>query len=483
MNKEREIISSIVKYMTVELKNPEDVIISQNSKSQDMYYVAKGVCSVSVIDQTKTKRMVRHLLPGNHFGEIGMIYDTPRSATVISKNYCTLAKMSVEVYHDLTTEYPSLVNSLKEHIYTVYDDPLTVFCKEAIKKVPYFKDIGDEAIYDLLFTLSKRFCKKGEIIQNVGEDATTMYIVLNGMIELYTQFEKHNFILERLWRGSVMNYRTFFQEYEAQVCTRCITKTILLELTYEKMLVLTKTHEDMEKNFLKFENQILKEKKSYPLDYIMNLPEKYFGKANKEKYDEINRENIFKNVVMRRLYEIREIKSKPKLLHLIETKNISDWKARIEIKKKIRELKEKQTAGQFEDDISVKFNRLITNLERTLKILTAENIALNSVETKLIELSKKNIFKQNSSVKPPKSILNKSENKIKKSQRTTKIMAYERIEDEDYDSGIEEAKAERIKEISKYNYGIKNLVGGINITGEKKEEIEFSFSSESSNPN
>lgn len=41
--REREIISSFVKYLTVELKNPEDVIISQNSRSQEMYYLANGV--------------------------------------------------------------------------------------------------------------------------------------------------------------------------------------------------------------------------------------------------------------------------------------------------------------------------------------------------------------------------------------------------------------------------------------------------------
>ena len=296
------------------------------------------------------------------------------------------------------------------------------------------------------------------------------------MIELYTTFEDHNFVLERLWRGSVMNYRTFFQDYEAQVFTRCLSKTILLELTYEQMLTLTKNHEEMEKKFLKFEKQILKEKKSYPLDYIMNLPEKYFENAGPGKHEAILRENIFKNVVMRRIYEIREMKATPKLLQKLETKNISDWKARILIKKKIRELKEKETAEQFQDDVSTKFNRLITNLERTLKVLTAENVALNSVETKLMELSK---------VEPEKSIFDKVIEKKMESKpkvvKKTKIQAYERIEDEEYDSGEEEAKAERIKEISKINFGAQNLANAIDTTGEKKVELEFSFSSQSSN--
>lgn len=410
-----------------------------------------------------------------------MIYDTPRTATVLSKNYSTLAKMSVEVYHDLTTEYPHMVSALKEHIYSKYHDPLTLFVKESLEKVPYFQDIGNEAIYDVMFTLKKRFCEKGQILQNIDEDADTMYVVLNGMIELYTYFEEQIFVLERLWRGSVMNYRTFFQEYEAQVCSRCMTKTIVLELSYEKMVALTKHHESMENKFLKFEKQILKEKKSYPLDYILNLPDKYFEVAGQGRHEGIRLENIFKNVVMRRLYEIREIKAKPKLkdllLQQLNTKNISDWKARIEIKKKIREMTEKKTAQQFDEDVSQKFTRLITNLERTLKIITAENVALNSVEMKLMEITNRD-----QGYKSAKRIIKKKSLKAKtKVERKTKIQAYERLEDEEYNSGTEEVKAERIKEISKVNYGVKNVVEGIDITGENKEkELEFSFSSEES---
>jgi CRP-like cAMP-binding protein len=123
-----------------------------------MYYVANGVCTVDIVDQAKKlNKNIRNLLPGDHFGEIGMIYGTPRTATVLSKNYSTLAKMSLEIYHDLTTEYPTMVTALKEHIYSRYDDPLTLFCKESLERIPYFQNIGNEAIYDVMFTLTKRF--------------------------------------------------------------------------------------------------------------------------------------------------------------------------------------------------------------------------------------------------------------------------------------------------------------------------------------
>lgn len=286
---------------------------------------------------------MRFLLPGDHFGEIGLIYGVPRTATVLAKNYVTLGMMTVEVYNDLITDFPLMQDSLKEHLYS-YNDNLTRFTLDSLLRVPYFQDVGNEALYDVMHTLKKRFCEKGEVIQSVGEDADTMFLVLNGKIELYTYFEGHEFILERLWRGSVLNYRTFFQEYEAQVFSRCVSKTTILELTYQSMIALTKHHEELEKKFLKFEKQILKDNdKSYPLDYILNLPIEDFDSGNlQERYESLQRENIFKNVVMRRLYEIRQFKAKPKLkdmlLSQLNTMNLSDIKARIEIKKKIKDV-------------------------------------------------------------------------------------------------------------------------------------------------
>ena len=64
-----------------------------------------------------------------------------------------------------------------------------------------------------------------------------------------------------------------------------------------------------------FQNKLLKKGKKYPLDYIVEIPDllKDGRISNKLYKNMFYRRNILKNIVFRRIIEIREIKKKPKL--------------------------------------------------------------------------------------------------------------------------------------------------------------------------
>lgn len=82
--------------MDTVLKTPEEVLCQQDAdpkeKPEDdaMYFIAKGSCKVTVQDkfsdrfETKTARIIEQ---GGHFGEISMVYECKRSATVTSMQY------------------------------------------------------------------------------------------------------------------------------------------------------------------------------------------------------------------------------------------------------------------------------------------------------------------------------------------------------------------------------------------------------------
>jgi len=82
----------------------------------------------------------------------------------------------------------------------------------------------------------------------------------------------------------------------------------------------------------------MKYDKTYPLDYIMNMPKhlRDDSKPVKDQEDVWRLENCLKNVVIRRLTEIRAQKAKPSLRDMIteyiDKKNEKEKRARIRIK-------------------------------------------------------------------------------------------------------------------------------------------------------
>jgi hypothetical protein len=83
---------------------------------------------------------------------------------------------------------------------------------------------------------------------------------------------------------------------------------------------------------------------------------------------------LFKNIVLLKVEQVRIKKSKPGLKEMImqslKQKNKKDEKMREILKKKVLEVYENQTATDLlEGDIW--YNRVIANIDRILKILTA----------------------------------------------------------------------------------------------------------------
>lgn len=67
-----------------------------------MYFLARGDCEVKVTNERRKEQTVRILKPGSLFGEVSLIYNCKRTATVISKNYCTMAKLDKNGFKELT---------------------------------------------------------------------------------------------------------------------------------------------------------------------------------------------------------------------------------------------------------------------------------------------------------------------------------------------------------------------------------------------
>lgn len=112
------------------------------------------------------------------FGEIGLIYECARTATVTSSNYSTLASLDKASYKELLIEFTHLEDTLKHEIYR-YADRLKVFKMSSLRRVPYFShaSIEEEALHEIMYSMNDRHFNKGDLLLSPGEDANSLYIL------------------------------------------------------------------------------------------------------------------------------------------------------------------------------------------------------------------------------------------------------------------------------------------------------------------
>ena len=73
---------------------PEDEIISQGEDGNNLYIISKGEWTVQVRDYNSQTENTNVLQSGDIFGEIALLLNCKRTATVRTSNYSTIAAIN-----------------------------------------------------------------------------------------------------------------------------------------------------------------------------------------------------------------------------------------------------------------------------------------------------------------------------------------------------------------------------------------------------
>ena len=99
---------------------------------------------------------------------------------------------------------------LKRHVEQNYYDHKIQFIHKAICQIDYFDKIPRDILFDLYYSLKPKIFERGETVLLEGSVIDSIYFILEGTVEVYSQFEYNEFKIEQLGPGSVLNYRSVF---------------------------------------------------------------------------------------------------------------------------------------------------------------------------------------------------------------------------------------------------------------------------------
>lgn len=182
LENEAEFVNQLIRKLKIDLTKPEKQITQIGEQSNSMYFIVSGECEVRVKDKYGNNFMVCFLASGAHFGEIGLIYKTLRTANVSSVDYCTIAELNGKEFETLITLYPQIISNFI--LYTEnYKDPYKSYLISILLQANYFGLLQTTDLNQLIYGSEILTLEPGEYLFKPGDDVKYIYIIADGELE------------------------------------------------------------------------------------------------------------------------------------------------------------------------------------------------------------------------------------------------------------------------------------------------------------
>ncbi|KAF1316904.1 Agc/pka protein kinase, partial [Globisporangium splendens] len=161
-------IELIVQLMFEKTTQVDDVVIKEGDSGDFFYVVESGVFNITVSSSTANDGVVGVAQRGAAFGELALVYNCPRQATIACAKAGRLWALDRVTFRRLVAR--NQMDQIDE-------------CKSALQKVELLKPLTDAQLGQLAEAAQIVTFKKGERIIKKGERGKVLYIIKKGTVD------------------------------------------------------------------------------------------------------------------------------------------------------------------------------------------------------------------------------------------------------------------------------------------------------------
>jgi cAMP-dependent protein kinase regulator len=141
-----------------------DFIIQQGDAGDFFYVLLNGDCLFIV-----NEKVVGKASRGQTFGELALLYKSPRAASVQAESFCTLFRVDQTTFrYILQTQTEQAENDKRD----------------LIKAVPFFQELVPDDVTKLVSTMRPRPFTEGEYLVKKGEEGDAFYLIQEGQVKV-----------------------------------------------------------------------------------------------------------------------------------------------------------------------------------------------------------------------------------------------------------------------------------------------------------
>lgn len=140
-------------------------IITQGDNGDKLYIIDQGTVECYKKTNTEPRKHLCDLNPGDAFGELALLYNCPRAASVVAKSDCLLWALDRETFNHIVK------GSASKRINTY---------ETFLKDVEILKSMDVYELNKLIMVLKNSIFEDGQEIIKQGEQGDTFYLIITG---------------------------------------------------------------------------------------------------------------------------------------------------------------------------------------------------------------------------------------------------------------------------------------------------------------
>jgi cAMP-dependent protein kinase regulator len=230
-------------HLTLKRYHTGDTIIAQGQPGESVYFIARG--EVDVVQQRADVDRLQHLArlgPGSLFGEMALLSDEPRSASVVAATDVDALALSRDDAETLGQRIPHVAGAMAR--FTRERMISNLFATN-----PLFVLFKDEEKKKLLARFKGHEVPEGTIFLEQGDMGRGLYVMLQGKAEVMRIDGDEQVKLADIGAGDIVGEMSLINEAPVSARVRTKTKATLLFLARELFLPLVENVSELKDYF------------------------------------------------------------------------------------------------------------------------------------------------------------------------------------------------------------------------------------------
>lgn len=213
-----------------------EILIAEGEYAASMYIVIQGKVKVVRELEGGQELALAELSDGSFFGEMALLSDAPRTASVIAVEDTMLFEISRDLVEQVTSEYPSVEQVMKRF----HRNRLLT---NLLRTSPIFAPFSAADKKDLIEKFKSRNVQPGKVLITRQKPGDGLYVLLSGRCEVISRDEEgRDVVIAELKEGDVFGEMSMLWKQLTMASVKTVTPCIVLRLPKKDFDTLIMTH-------------------------------------------------------------------------------------------------------------------------------------------------------------------------------------------------------------------------------------------------